>query len=144
MIEKNIGLMVFYDDTGKILLQKRTLMSKHGEDWGYFGGRFEKGETPEQAMRREIKEELEFDVKEYSFLGKYKGIAKRIKPPYKIVNVIQHVFITKITTNEFESMTLHEGDDIQWFSLEKAKKLNMIPLDPKIIDDAEIYIKKNR
>ena len=32
-------------------------------------------------------------------------------------------------------MVLHEGAGMKWFTLSEIKKLNLKPLDPKIIDD---------
>ncbi|HYM34991.1 MAG TPA: NUDIX domain-containing protein, partial [Steroidobacteraceae bacterium] len=37
--------------------------------WGNFGGAVERGETKEEALRREIREELEFEVKQFEYFG---------------------------------------------------------------------------
>jgi len=60
---RRVALIVFYDDEKRILLQYRKgINSKFCEEWGYFGGGIENGETPEQAVIRETKEELDFDL----------------------------------------------------------------------------------
>jgi mutator protein MutT len=56
-MHKDVALIFFYKDD-KILVQDRRNMSKFGEEWGFFGGRIEAGETPEQSVVRETKEEL--------------------------------------------------------------------------------------
>ncbi len=142
MFVKNLSLIIFFDRNGKILLQNRKSMSKHGEEWGYFGGKIDSGESPEDAIVREIKEELEFDLKDFKFLKEYVAYAKLLKTG-EMAEIKHHVFLQIINLDDFDSMVLHEGDGMSWFSIEEAKKLNMIGLDPKALEDFEIYFKKD-
>ena len=142
MFVKNLSLIIFFDRNGKILLQNRKSMSKHGEEWGYFGGKIDSGESPEDAIVREIKEELEFDLKDFKFLKEYVAYAKLLKTG-EMAEIKHHVFLQIINLDDFDSMVLHEGDGMSWFSIEEAKKLNMIGLDPKALEDFEIYFKRN-
>ncbi|PIN73257.1 hypothetical protein COV20_03435 [Candidatus Woesearchaeota archaeon CG10_big_fil_rev_8_21_14_0_10_45_16] len=142
MAERKLALMVFYNSDGKILLQDRFNMRKWGEDWGYFGGAIDEGETPKQAVVREIREELEFNIKKPEFLGRYETTGIPLKKHLGEIKVIQEVFIAMISEGDYESMILHEGAGMEWFSIEQAKTLNMYPLDPKILEDVEKRIKK--
>ena len=56
-----------FDDAGKVLLQKRGDSGK----WGFPGGAIEIGETPEEAVVRELKEETGLDVEIESLIGIY-------------------------------------------------------------------------
>jgi 8-oxo-dGTP diphosphatase len=98
----------------EILLQLRD--DKPGLEypncWGTFGGQIEEGETPQEALLREIKEELDYDVESpglyrvYSFDG------------YDI-----YMFCTidkKITLNDFN---VREGQRAEFFSREAAAKI---------------------
>ena len=67
------SVIIFYDENKRILLQDRKEITKTGEEWGFFGGGIEKTETPEQAILRETKEELNFDLKDFKYIGEYKG-----------------------------------------------------------------------
>lgn len=65
-----VSLMVFLDTHGDILLNKRR-NSKNEEMWDLVGGGIEDGETPIQAIIREMKEELSLtiDASEIKLLG---------------------------------------------------------------------------
>jgi mutator protein MutT len=141
MFVKNLSLIILFDRNGRILLQDRKSMSKHGEEWGYFGGKIDAGESPEEAIVREIKEELEFNLKDFKFLKEYVAYAKLLRNG-EMAEVKHHVFLKLINLDDFDKMVLHEGDGMKWFSIEEAKKLNMLGLDPKVLEDFEIYFKK--
>jgi len=68
-MHRDVSLIIFYKDD-KILIQDRRDMSKFGEEWGFFGGGIKAGETPEEAVVRETKEELSYDLKDFTFIKK--------------------------------------------------------------------------
>lgn len=53
---------VVKNQEGKILIAKRDAALHQGGLWEFPGGKIEAGETPEQALRRELKEELDIDA----------------------------------------------------------------------------------
>lgn len=63
------GGAIIRDEHGRILLQKR---SDYG-DWGLPGGGMEAGETIEQTMIREVKEETGLEIKHYELDSIYSG-----------------------------------------------------------------------
>lgn len=54
----NISLLIILNSKWQILLQDRRSISKHWEDWWLFWWKIKKDETPEEALEREIFEEL--------------------------------------------------------------------------------------
>jgi len=52
---------VMFTHGGRVLWLKRRPSAVHGGRWGFPGGTIERGETPEQAARRETKEEIGLD-----------------------------------------------------------------------------------
>jgi len=60
---RNISVIILYDKNKKILLQHRAEDAKRLPGyWAFFGGGIEKSETPEQAVRREALEELNYPL----------------------------------------------------------------------------------
>src|SRR4051812_46325869 len=58
---RHVVVLILYDLTGRILLQHRTADAPtFPNHWAFFGGGLEQAESPEQAVRRECLEELEY------------------------------------------------------------------------------------
>jgi 8-oxo-dGTP diphosphatase len=118
MRKRNVALIVFYDSSRRILLQDRRGISKVGEEWGFFGGEIKEGETPEEAVVRETKEELDFDLKEFKYAGDYS---------YEIDDLFVYckVFVAPLRDNLSKFKQL-EGKWMRFFSLDEAEKLRMV------------------
>ncbi len=72
IIGKGAGIILTAND-GTILLQHRDKDNRWNQDsWSEFGGQIEEGETPEKAIKREIKEELGIELVDLKFFKKYK------------------------------------------------------------------------
>jgi len=52
------GVLFLAKDTGRCLLQLREADKRQRHTWGFFGGTLERGETPYQAIKRELAEEI--------------------------------------------------------------------------------------
>ncbi len=97
----------------KILLIKRSNYTKvFPEYWACPGGRADEGETPEQNVIREVKEEinLEFEPKELIKKGRYKDRA---------------LFRFYGTCSGEVKIQEKEVTDWNWFSYDDALKLNL-------------------
>jgi len=109
LVHVAVGVIVNTD--GKILIAKRPLSAHQGGLWEFPGGKVDAGETIEQALVRELHEELAIDV-----LASQPLIQIRHHYPDKSVLLDVH----KIT--EFLGAPIgNEGQPIQWVD---AKELN--------------------
>jgi 8-oxo-dGTP diphosphatase len=110
---KKIAAIILENDNREILLYLRD--NKPGipfpNHWDLIGGHVEEGETPEEALVRETKEELDIDLKEYKF---YKEYTCRTGDAYEN---IKYIYIGKINL-PIEEFTLLEGECPQFFSRE--------------------------
>jgi len=108
---KKIAAIILENNQGEILLylrdNKATIPFPH--HWDLFGGHIEENETPEEALKREVKEELNFDLKEYSFFKAYECTEGDIYPNVK------YIYSGKIHI-PIEKLTLLEGERLQLFS----------------------------
>jgi 8-oxo-dGTP diphosphatase len=59
---KQIGVAVIWNQTGQILIDRRKVGGTMGGLWEFPGGKIELGETVEQCILREIREELAIEI----------------------------------------------------------------------------------
>lgn len=57
-----VAAAAMMDETGRVLIAQRPQNKSLGGLWEFPGGKVEPGESPEQALVRELKEELGVDV----------------------------------------------------------------------------------
>ncbi len=133
-IKHKVALMILYDSEKRFLLQCRTDDAKYLPGyWALFGGRIEEGETPEQAVRREIFEELHYMVKSPMLF---------IERAYVVddVNGYMYVFIEEFH-GEKRNLRLNEGKDFGWYGIEQMHGLKMLNHDRELFKLADMYIR---
>ncbi len=90
---------------GKVLIAKRTTGNEEViEKWEFPGGKVEDGETEEQAIEREIKEEFELIIKAEKFL-----INNECRYPNKSIDL--RLYLCKYISGEFK---LHDHSEYKW------------------------------
>lgn len=135
IFQRTVSIIIFYDKNHNILLQDRTGISKIGEEWAFFGGGRENNESPEETLLREVKEELNYDISDYQYLGLH-------KTKEDIYHISKHVFISQLNDKQKEFKQI-EGKNMQLFSINSAKQLKMVPGDTQTIEFLENYFKNN-
>jgi 8-oxo-dGTP pyrophosphatase MutT (NUDIX family) len=111
-MEKIKACVIIRNKTGELLLQLRDEEPAKGT-WVLFGGGVHDGETAELALRREIKEELEYELGGVSFLGRYED------------NGVEQIIFASDDTVEFSELSLREGYDMNFFPAEKLPSLKI-------------------
>ena len=121
-----ISVIILFNDKRKILLQHRSEDAERLPGyWGFFGGGVEKGETSEEAVKREAFEELNYVPKNPKLL-----MTQKFK--YQNHNLTKYVFIEKCDDKEF--LELREGQDWAWFKISDTNKLKIIDHDREVLE----------
>mgnify|MGYP001248606782 CR=1 FL=1 len=92
--------------------------------WEFPGGKMEMGETREEALIREIKEELELDID----ISKY---LTTVEYDYSTFHLTMHCFICTISGGKLQ---LNAHNDAKWTTLDELDKLNWVPADILVIE----------
>lgn len=100
-----VGVRVMLIKDSKVLLVKHT----YHESWYLPGGKVEKGETYEQAIRREAAEELGADMKELCLHGVYNSFSEH-KNDNIVIFVCKDFVLSGVTDREIESYDFFELD----------------------------------
>ena len=110
---------------GKILIAKRET----GDDlfaglWEFPGGKIEEGETPEQCMARELKEELEIEVEVGELITSNKH-----KYPHGMFELL--AYRVKHISGK---IILNDHDEIKWVTIDEMTNFEFPPADTPIIN----------
>ncbi|MBQ3408323.1 MAG: NUDIX domain-containing protein [Clostridia bacterium] len=114
-----------YTDTGKVILQKRkSNKATYAGVWSVTGGHVLAGENNEEAILREIKEELNLNIEKEKviFVTTYKS--KKVKDDV-INNKFFSIYNVEISENQFETIKIQkeELEDIKLFSIEEIESI---------------------
>jgi 8-oxo-dGTP diphosphatase len=127
---KRIAAIIFENDKKEILLYLRD--NKPGipfpMHWDLIGGHVEDGETPEKALVREVKEELNIKLEDYNFFRKYDCPDKDAYPNVK------YIYYGKINI-PLEEITLLEGDRAGYFTYEEINSVKFANILRNIVMD---------
>lgn len=127
---KLIAALLLQNPQGQFLFYLRDNKSSipYPHHWDMFGGHVEEGETVEEALIREVKEELNHDLTEYNFFRVYRHEDEQTGKTEK------HIFYTTIDTPE-EELVLYEGERLQFFEPEELKDLQFSHIIGQIVED---------
>ena len=111
------------ENSGKYFADQRG----RGEwkDWWEFpGGKIEPGESPEEALKREIREELDTDLSIDRFL-------MTIDYDYPAFHLRMHCYLCRLSGS---GPKLLEAEDSRWLSPSDLLSVRWLPADAKLIE----------
>ena len=95
------------------------------KDWWEFpGGKMEAGETPEEALKREIREELSTEISLNEFLCS-------VEYDYPLFHLKMYCFLCSLLT---EALHLNEHEAAKWLTKDELDSLKWLPADLLVID----------
>ena len=115
-----------------IVQDNKVLATRRGygayKDWWEFpGGKLEDGESPEAALIREIREELNVEIS----IGK---LLRTVEYDYPGFHLVMHCFLCSISSGV---LTLNEHEDARWLSVSELGSVAWLPADLLLLEDLQ-------
>lgn len=117
---------------GKVFATQRGY-GEFKDGWEFPGGKIDVGETPEEALVREIKEELDTEVE-------VKELLETVEYDYPKFHLSMDCFICKIKAGE---LVLKEHEASQWLTKETLDSVEWLPADLGLIEKIENYLRED-
>ena len=113
---------IIHDAEGRIFATQRGY-GEWKDYWEFPGGKMEAGETPEEALKREIREELSTDISVDEFLC-------TVEYDYPKFHLTMHCYLCSLLT---EALHLNEHEAARWLAKDELESVEWLPADWQII-----------
>ena len=100
------------------------------DGWEFPGGKIEPGETPQDALVREIKEELDIEIEVKDFL-------ETVEYDYPEFHLSMDCFFCTIRSGE---LVLKEHETAKWLTAETLESVEWLPADKGLIEGIREYL----
>lgn len=120
---------IIYDSEGRIFATQRGY-GDYKDWWEFPGGKMEAGETPEEALRREIWEELETRIVVEKFV-------ETVEWDYPQFHLSMHCYLCHVESGHLE---LKEHEAAKWLNKDELENVNWLPADLKVIEKVRCEI----
>ena len=114
---------IIRDDEGRVFATQRGY-GEWQDFWEFPGGKMEPGESPEEALKREIWEELETRIE-------VEQLVTTVEYDYPRFHLTMHCFWCHV---ESGSLILKEHEAARWLSRENLDTVNWLPADKIVIE----------
>ena len=121
---------IIHDTDGRIFATQRGYGEWEGW-WEFPGGKMEMGESPEEALRREIWEELETRID-------IERLVTTVDYDYPSFHLTMHCYWCHV---ESGTLTLKEHEAARWLSTDELESVKWLPADLQIIETIRTTVK---
>ena len=108
---------------GEVFATQRGYGEFHGW-WEFPGGKIEAGESPHEALKREIREELDAEIEVGSLL-------ETVEWDYPNFHLTMHCFVCKLLS---ESLHLNEHKAAVWLNHDNLMSVKWLPADEGLLN----------
>ena len=115
---------IIHDAEGRIFATQRGY-GDYKDWWEFPGGKMEQGETPEEALKREIWEELETQIVVERFVA-------TVEWDYPQFHLTMHCYLCHVESGHLE---LKEHEAAKWLNKEELESVNWLPADRMVINN---------
>lgn len=115
---------------GKIFATQRGY-GEFKDGWEFPGGKIEPGETPQEALVREIKEELDTEIEVKDFL-------ETVEYDYPEFHLSMDCFFCRIKEGK---LVLKEHEAAKWLTADTLDSVDWLPADRGLIKGVRHYVK---
>ncbi len=109
--------------SGRIFATQRGY-GEFKDGWEFPGGKMEPGETPQQALVREIQEELDTEIE----VGE---LVETVEYDYPGFHLTMHCFLCTIRSGD---LVLKEHEAARWLTREELDDVDWLPADVKVVE----------
>jgi len=127
-----VAAVALFDIDGRVLIAQRPEGKSMAGLWEFPGGKVEAGETPEQALIRELREEIAVDTVE-SCLAPFTFASHT----YDDFHLLMPLFVCRKWTG---TVTPMEGQQIKWVMPAQLRDYPMPPADKPLIAMLRDYL----
>jgi 8-oxo-dGTP diphosphatase len=127
---KEISQVLLFDSDRRLVVYLRddNPAIPFPNHWDFFGGHLEAGETPEQALVREVKEELGIELKQWKFFRLYHCDRGDAYPNLK------HIYWAEIDQSATQ-LTLNEGQRLMSIEPSERDRVKFANILAQILED---------
>ena len=127
MSKKSIKVVAAVIRKGNYVFATQRGYGEYKDWWEFPGGKIEEGETPENALVREIKEELYSDITVGKFLT-------TVEHDYPSFHLSMDCYWCNVKSGK---LTLLEHEAAKWLPLDDLWQVNWLPADVKVVEAIE-------
>jgi len=114
------------NDKGQtIILSTQRGYGEFKDSWEFPGGKIENGETPQEALKREIMEELDTQIEVGTLID-------TIEYDYPDFHLSMDCFWCEIVSG---NLVLKEHENAKWLTKEQLQDVEWLPADIKLIEN---------
>lgn len=122
--KKRVEVVAAVIQSGDKMLATQRGYGEFKDGWEFPGGKMEKGETPEEALKREIREELDVEIS----VDKY---IHTVEYDYPAFHLTMHCYLCTLQNNKF---TLLEHKAAKWLTKEQLNTVEWLPADVEVVE----------